>query len=310
MDEVCIWNKALNQDDIRDKMHLTKTPSIDYALIAYYQFNSNTPEVLDKVGVRHALFNNDAVRTLSSAPIGGGTSYRMNINSGGTKDFAGTGLTMTFPAGGTLPNGEVVVSRLNVPPDFLPDDDPISRSYWVINSYGSDSTFSAIEDIEFGGIGSVSWANQVQPEVYKLYKRNFNAHGDTWGSIIDSASFVSPGFDGQAAFSGQSITSFGQLVITNHGDTSSSISSVENKFVKEYKIKIFPNPASKAGLIQFATNIADEVQLSIFDATGKTVLRTSFSKYKDLPLVEYEPGVYLYQCRSSSYIQNGSFAIQ
>ena len=93
IDEVCIWKRALTQDEIRDHRHLTKENLIetDSDIIAYYQFNEEEGRILDKVGISHASLKGNALRVFSSAPLGGGTSDRQNIAEGGTYNFENTG---------------------------------------------------------------------------------------------------------------------------------------------------------------------------------------------------------------------------
>lgn len=139
MDEVCIFNTALTQAQIRELMHLTKDPSALPNLIAYYQFNESSGIALDRVGVRHASLAEGAVRDVSGGPFAKGVAARVNVNTTGTATFPGTGVQLNFPS--SHPNGEVVVSRLN----RAPNQDPVtgqkltSDGYWVVRNYGANN---------------------------------------------------------------------------------------------------------------------------------------------------------------------------
>ncbi|MCB0652024.1 MAG: T9SS type A sorting domain-containing protein [Saprospiraceae bacterium] len=210
MDEVCIYDRALSQDEIRELMHLTKVPSADASLIHYYQFNRASGIVTDRAGNLHATLASGAVRTLSTAPVGGGRSYRMSVTNGGVKVFPNTDLTLEFPPSGIYPNGELVVSKLEVVPDQTPGIQPTpEKRYWIVNNYGTNTTFSALTSLKFDGLSGITTANSGSE--YKLHKRASTAHGNTWSSELDYADAATS----TSLIFGQdnSISSFGQLAI-------------------------------------------------------------------------------------------------
>ncbi len=215
IEEVCIYDAVLSQAEIREQRHLTKTIATPN-LITYLQFNEASGDVFDRAGGgNHCELSAMATRTTSSAPVGGGVSQTLDCSSGGVKSFALAYLTIEFPASGTYPNGDLVVSRLDLNPDVLPSTDPAySPSYWVVNNYGSNNTFSELTSIVFENIGEVPAGSN--PGHYHLYKRGSNNDGDTWGASIDDADGVGVGATGSATFStGNSITSFSQLLVGN-----------------------------------------------------------------------------------------------
>ncbi|MCB0637515.1 MAG: hypothetical protein KDC54_12890, partial [Lewinella sp.] len=91
MDEVTIWNRSLTRDEIRDWRHLTRvgqvtpeSPAYDPDLLLYYQFNeSGGTTVYGQSSQTHGTLLGGAVRTLSSAPVGPGSSSRMVIDEPG-----------------------------------------------------------------------------------------------------------------------------------------------------------------------------------------------------------------------------------
>ncbi|GDX52751.1 hypothetical protein LBMAG27_17980 [Bacteroidota bacterium] len=220
IDEVCVYNRSLTQNEIRDLMHLTKKPSSDPTLILYYQFNelNSTNFVYDKTGhnLHSAIFN--SFRSTSTGPFAGGSSARLTVNSAGNYSFIGTNLTLTFAAG-TYPNGDLVVSRLNIHPDQLPNNTsfPTSRSYWVINNYGTNSVFSPLSSISFDKIGDVPVTTGTNN--LKLYKRNSFVDGNTWGAYVSSSSSITIGSDGGVVYNNPGITSFSMFDIVNEGSS-------------------------------------------------------------------------------------------
>ncbi len=218
IDEVCFWDEAKTQNDIRELRHLTKAPVDDASLIAYYQFNRNEGIITDRVGTKHASLSGAGTRITSTAPVGGGTSTSATVTAGGTVDFTDTDITMVFPNTGTYPDGELWVSRINLAPDENPDEEPVSRSYWVVNNYGNNETFSTLESIEFDKIGAVNNDNQDDPNTLVLYKRSSNAESSTW-AFQDKADLATAGSDGSSTFSvDNNITSFSQFIISNNSE--------------------------------------------------------------------------------------------
>ncbi len=189
--------------------------------MAYYQFNEDVtdPKVPDRIGPNHGSLYGAAERLLSTAPVGGGSSHRMTVNATGNHDFAQAGLSLDF--NGSHPNGEVVVSRINLTPDEVPNAYPTSRSYWVVNNYGSNNSFGELNGIHFENIGFVSSADEATPDVFKLYKRASNADGNTWGTSLDDADIAQADVDGNVSFTaGNSVSSFSQFILTNEDGSS------------------------------------------------------------------------------------------
>ncbi len=69
MDEVCIYNASLTQEQIRDLMYKTKDPASIPNLIHYYQFNRASGTITDRVALAHASLQGNATRTNSTAPV-------------------------------------------------------------------------------------------------------------------------------------------------------------------------------------------------------------------------------------------------
>ncbi len=221
IDEVCIYNRAMTQNEIRDLMHLTRNnphagtmPAVDNSLLAYYQFNEIVGNANDRVGSRHAALAGNATRVTSTGPFAGGLSYRTSVTGAGS--ISGAGLSLTFPSGGPYPNGEIVISRLHALPDHNPachSWDP--KKYWVINNYGSNANFAMLTAADFNGF-SVPATNAVPANSYKLWKRNFNAEGNSWGNSMATSTSATAGSAGDVRFSTfNGITNFGQFFLTN-----------------------------------------------------------------------------------------------
>jgi photosystem II stability/assembly factor-like uncharacterized protein len=183
VDEVCIYNRALSQNEIRELMHLTRKPSMDSTLVTYLQFNESNGVAYDKSGINHISLAGGAGRTTSTAPVGGGNSQRISINNAGSNSFGNTGITINT-GGVVFPDGEVCVSRINLQPDITPSQpDSTSTAYWIIENYGTNTEFDTLNAIDFERIGiALPSCNKN-----KLYTRKANADGPVWGEPIDQA---------------------------------------------------------------------------------------------------------------------------
>jgi photosystem II stability/assembly factor-like uncharacterized protein len=225
VDEIKIWNTALTQAEIREKRHLTTNLS-ETNLIGYYQFNTTTGSEYDLSNSGNNLtLNTNASRIASTAPVGSGTTFRMDVTTGGTKVFTGMDCEMVFPSTGTYPNGEVAVTKLTVSPDQLPSGGtPLSNTYWIINNYGTNASFSPLTSLKFTNLTGFGTGTASH---FKLYKRTTNADGSTWGTTIDGAddltmnnlTFTPP-------ISCMGISSFGQFSITNDVATAAPSAAV------------------------------------------------------------------------------------
>jgi photosystem II stability/assembly factor-like uncharacterized protein len=209
IDEVKIWNTALTEAALREKMHLNATPT-EPNLINYYQFNDATTNEYDRGTNSYNLtFSASASRSTSTAPVGSGTAFTLLVNSAGVKTFTGTDCDIEFAAG-TLPNGNIVVSKMDIAPDQLPTATaPLSNKYWIVNNYGT-TPFTALTSIKFSNL--IGYATGSASN-FKLYKRASNAHGATWGTGIDAADVLN---SNALTFStGNNITSFSQFALAS-----------------------------------------------------------------------------------------------
>lgn len=218
IDEVCVYNTALTQAQIREQMHLTKKPELSPNLLAYFQFNTdatgNTDH--DKVRSNHASLANGTTRVVSTGPFAGGDSYRTSVSTTTTVNASNIGTTLQF--GGTVPNGEIVLSRLHWTPDQLPSCDNYysDTHYWILNNYGTNNTFTAPSLLQFSGINIPDPAI-IPTNTYQFYRRNFNADGNTWGSSISQPSIVMGGTSGSFEFGANNgLTQAGQYIVSNN----------------------------------------------------------------------------------------------
>lgn len=229
IDEVALWNRALSQEEIREIRHLTHTleSPTSNGMIAYYQFNNaDASQVIDKVATYSATLNGGATKVLSSVPVGGGKNARLDVNAAGNYVFPETGLEMEFANNGTLPNGEIVVSRLDLLPNILPNENESIGNYWIVNNYGSND-FTPLNSIKFSPtFGVLSNNILINPEDGLLFRRTDNEHLDTWtelcGATEATATVLTYGQD-------CNITNFSQFIVVD-ADMALAVSSIDLDF--------------------------------------------------------------------------------
>lgn len=217
IDEVCVYNATLTQEQIREQMHLCKQPNTDPNLVSYFQFNTDLTATLDydKVRNNHASLANGAARDTSTGPFAGGNSHRTTLSAPTTVQDTNTGISLQF--GGTLPNGEIVISRLNHKPDQVPNCDHYfsDAHYWILDNYGSNATFTAPTPAQLSGI-VVPDTTAIPPTTYALYRRPANADGNTWGSPLSQAQTATSGNNGSFDLNNSNgMTQAGQYIIAN-----------------------------------------------------------------------------------------------
>lgn len=204
LDEFRMWTIAKTQQQIREGMHLT-TEGTEPGLKLCLQFQAAQNGVVDISPNGYPVRLVNAVRIPSNAPIAKGISETKQILTPGITSFSQTGISMDFSSAGTHPNGEVVVSKLNGIPanDLLPSVQ--DSTWWVINNYGSNPVFTGLTKLSIS-----SNAGNTDPGIYRLYRRGFNAFGNSW--VFNNKTTETSGNNIIFNFNGaDSLTTFGQL---------------------------------------------------------------------------------------------------
>jgi len=312
LDEFCVFDKSLTQDEIRELMHLTKAPAEHPNLVSYFQFNETSGPALDRVGVRHgALVGPTAKREKSTAPVGKGVSKRLQIAPGKRRyTFDGTGLTLVFPNAGTYPNGEVVVSRLWVSPDTIPAiTHRNATDYWILQNYGTNATFTAPAEIWFSKLGAMP--ADLPAAACKLWRRNPVAHGPLWQNM-DVADVLNEGPNASLGFiSNNQLTSAGQFWLELPGlveaqkpsTTSSQVLATTDTF------RIFPNPVAEHGTLQLYGTASETSTFRLFDAKGNQVRVVKFEGNGTLSLQGLPTGTYAYRIENADAMRMGQVVV-
>lgn len=306
IDEVCIYNRSLSQNEIRDQMHLTKKPTDDSTLVAYYQFNETGGLITDRVGTRHASLVGDAHRIESNGPFGGGLSSRLVLTAAGTYTFGNTGLNATLPVGSIYPGGEVVVSRINVHPNFFPDASLPSRSYWIADNYGSNLNFTAPTQISFDKIGNITTQQASNPNRFHLFFRDSNSDLP-WGNALDSCSSAVSGIDGSVTLTNpNALIQLGQFIIMN--EAASNGINTTGSSDHDFNFYVNPNPVTDQKLILY-TNVNETFLFTVFNEMGQEFILQKISNGTTIQLPSLAAGNYFYRAESNNHMFSGSFVV-
>lgn len=194
IDEVCVWNRALTEDEIRLNRHLVKDPGSDASIIGYYQFDHVTSgEVIDKSSGIDGVLSGTATVVPSRVPVGSGTSEIKLVQSSGNASFTNGG-DLAIGFGNVQPNGKVVVSHLHVQPDTLPPGRASQGAYWIVNNYGTNQDILLLDSMTFSDAGSISHL-MADSFTYKIYKRTPNAFNTHWNEIVSDTIMPAPGIN-------------------------------------------------------------------------------------------------------------------
>lgn len=302
IDEVCVYNRSLSISEIREIMHLSRTHTANPGLLSYFQFNEGPVKILDKENSFHGSLGGNAVLIPSTAPIGPGTSLRMDIRTKGIYPFGLTGLTIETEDSGVFPNGELCVSRINyIPPtNFNPDNRPVSNSYWILHNYGSNLSHTPFKILSFDNIGLVR--AQTQANELNLFKRGPNEDTATWVLAINGSSLQS-GPNASAQFTKTKVQESSQLLISKTaGDT--IVVGVKNpvRNVSQTLIEISPNPLNSQDPLSIKTNMEGEIVAKLMDDRGRILKIIKFKNNCETQIPELKPGTYLLSFESKNQL--------
>lgn len=300
IDEVTLWNRALTSAEIRELRHLTRGQAVnsDPDLIAYYQFNEPEGRVNDKKGARHARLSGSATRQPSTASVGGGASQRMTINSAGVFTFGDAGCRLGFGSATDSPQGEVVVSRLELKPHNPPTGFATDSVYWIVNSYGSNllPLASALE-LKPG-------QTPAAPELATLHQRiaenGFLPDWSEWCAANSAA-------DGYLAFPDAcAIEGLGQLFIVM-ADPATDTQAPE----AAAPALLYPNPILNGQTLRVRLEAGQDARLRLFNAEGK--LKGDYmlngGEEHRLQLQHLPAGAYFYSIQTDRLMKNGVLVV-
>ena len=316
IDEVSFWKRALTQEEIRLMMHLTLENKLgDEDLMAYYQFNEPTGPVLDKKGNLPGELYGTSRRTVSSAPVGSGVSGSAVPDFGGDYQFGETGVTISVPFYGVKPDGEVVVTRLDLNPNILPNENPNAETHWIIDNYGKRS-FEALAGLKLTVHQNPTPELLAQPSLARLYKRRPDTDLQAWEPLCtaksaqgDSTILLS--FDASCQ-----IRDFGQYVLVSDKPDVALIRSqgtgIGQFWTQEPGFMVYPNPVLSGEHLLFYSESIQDCRISLYGADGKLVrdVLDTGQNQVEISTIGLKPGWYFYRIKGARFLQNGVVIIR
>ena len=302
IDEVCIWDEALSEQEIRLGMHLTKD-NTEPSLKAYFQFNAPAGPVSDRIGLAHANILGGGARAFSSAPVGAGQSEGEVISDNDRTLFLDRKFSIEY--NGQAPQGEVVVSHIEVDPDLYPNDKAI-EGYWVLHNFGNQEAVN-VKSLLLRIPNVFEDDLQFTPGNL-LYHRAFNDEDDSW-SYKASADQLFVGKKGLAMYKDLVLPS-GQLSITREQIVrKDEYELTSTTALLPQDVLVYPNPVSSKDLLNIQTDDLGAFDFSIYDANGKLLKTVQLIDAGEVNVSELQAGTYYFQLVSERKIQNGAVTI-
>lgn len=302
MDEVKIYDRALNPDEIRLQRHLTVAALAEDGLLAYYQFNEADGPALNKVGTAHASLSGNTARTLSYAPVGGGVSAAQLLSGGGNYGFDTAGFQLQLNPDADA-SGQLVASRLNVPPSVRPADDILPENgYWILNYYGESDWPATIEQAVFAALPLPEEAEQL-PEAFQLLHRPQHAETSDW-ILLGAAQSATAGTSGSLRF-GPELTwpANGQFIIEQGPLVHTKQLALPSDFA------VFPNPVRSGMVLTVASNDNTTFAFELYNAKGERVLEQFVQGSQAINSSGWPAGTYHYRIRSERRMRMGTLVV-
>jgi hypothetical protein len=271
--------------------------------VAYYQFNVAQERSNDTRSIYHLGLQGNAQFVPSTVALGPGNSHSVK-NISGNQVFGNTGLKAQWNANALLPEGEVVVTRIDWKPDARPGKDSVSRAYWIFRNFGESLLFDPPASLTLEKMGMVpAWS----PDSLTLFFREVAQEGNSWKSI-GQAERVQAGGDGSAEFApGEDWINAGQLIVSWPGGI--PVSTEPGMDQMPY-VRAFPNVLTRNQDWQLFTNLEGPMVVDVFNGNGQMVHHTSWAQSTKIALQGLSAGTYYYVVQHEKHLFRGKLVIQ
>ena len=299
LEEATFWKRALTKDEIRLSRHLTKQDLSDPDLICYYQFNHNANNVIfDKKGTLDLSMSGNTNLVPSDAPVGPGFSDILEITEVGNYAFPNSQVQMSIDHAAAVPNGKVVLSRINILPSSQPSNFNLDEVYWIANNYGTNQSLLNLEQIQFDGVPAVSTAND-----YSLYNRLSN-DGIT-GDWLEQGTASSDSGNESMLFDA---TSYPLLFNAQYFIGADELTGTLEQASES--LHIYPNPVSANDKL-YLKGLHGEARLTLYNTKGKVVLQQFVSDSQNyITLSKIPAGQYFYAVQGDTTFYRGKLTVK
>jgi hypothetical protein len=204
IDEVRLWNVALDSLTLRKNMHRTLRRT-EPGLISYIQLNElgSSTMVCDPISGASGTVVGTGTLTASTIPAGGDSTLAISAASVGA--FVNSSVTVDLADGFDNPC-DLTITEIPLAPNALPAvANKLSDRYWIIQPFGATGNFIANLTFQL----PAGYLNTTDPQL-ALYKRPYN---DTaaWTLYKAATSILA----NTVTFSG--VDTFGQFTIASAG---------------------------------------------------------------------------------------------
>ncbi|MFI5222528.1 MAG: LamG-like jellyroll fold domain-containing protein, partial [Bacteroidia bacterium] len=214
VDEVRLWNIALDSTTIRKNMYRTIKVT-EPGLISYVQLNepSGAMRVSDPISGSIGTKGAATVIASSTIPVGGDTCLMIPQMTTGTLFNASLTLSFSDPFDSLC---DLVINEYPISPNALPAaTHTLSNKYWMIRPFGTPGTFLTNLIFTFP-TGQLN----VTDTSLGLYRRTFNSDATSWTLAKRSSSISST----NVTFT--SVDTLGQFTIASNGTSPLPVSLI------------------------------------------------------------------------------------
>ncbi|MDF1697262.1 MAG: hypothetical protein P1U56_15570 [Saprospiraceae bacterium] len=214
IEEVCVWDRTLTINEIREGRHLVKDPAADPTIIAYFKFNDDTGMAWEEVSNSEGSFSGNPEMLVSDAPVGMGVSDLLFIDGLNTYNFPKTQTKMIFNSG-LAPDGELAVTYIVDQPAVTPTfDQSLLSGYFIINAYPKVNPSTPFpQEIHFQSTGIIS-DFMASNSTLSSQNRSENEGSTAWNSVSTPAFQLISGLAGEIRITNTtSFTDYGQIAL-------------------------------------------------------------------------------------------------
>jgi photosystem II stability/assembly factor-like uncharacterized protein len=304
IDEVCFWSRALSYEEAIKLRHITKDSLIksDTTLFTYLQFNNQENTIYNASNGKtyNIPIVTEIQKTTSTAPIGGGESYLLNLSNSNPSNFSMGTTGLNIDLANLSTTGEIVATRLDLNPNVLPNQNPTVGSYWILNNYSLNSP----NLLKMAFSPNTGLSPGVNPSNALLYTREENGFLNNWNQKCGANNVTSTSIKYDNTCNIQKlgiqllIQSADGSQITNDIILGSTISYNETN-----SVSVYPNPVDGDLSISFSYIGNDPIKVKMYTISGKLVKDVFLEKNQTMPLGEMKNGIYMLRIQGKEFIQ-------
>ena len=266
IDEVCFYDRALTQDEVRAGMHLVKN-SAEPGLIAYYQCNETVRGVLfDKIRGRDGVLEAGAARNVSGALVGSGVSDLVETRSGQSRlVFAALGDELDVT--NTVDGEQILLTRLEIAPNNLPTDrSVIPNRSWIVDAFSLENRNHEVTSMRVDAQRLIDSTDAARRQ-FTVLSRSGWATDSTWSGAM------SAGAQPYSSATASIYNAFRRGVMVPHqfivAATGGIVGVDQNNQESGEVVRIWPQPATTSLHVAGAQHLG---QVDILDQMGRVVM--------------------------------------